>query len=117
MKVLLVEDDPAVREGMVDVLSEVAPVDTATTVEAALQRLQGEGVGLVVADLLMGNGRQGGRQVIDEAKRRNLPVIVCSGLTGADVREALGNSKPDAILAKPFQVEEVVALASRLILK
>lgn len=102
---------------MVDVLEEVAPVETATTVEAALSRLKAKGLGLVVADLHFGRNRMDGVRVIEEAVRQQLPVIVCSGSTNGEVREALGPLKPDAIVMKPFQIDEVLELASRLLRK
>src|SRR4051812_37194963 len=98
MRVLLVEDDPAVREGMTEVLEEVAPVELCTSADAAIARLSVPGLGLVVTDLHIGRSKSDGVRVISEAKKLALPVIVCTGYTGSEVREALGQVTADAIL-------------------
>lgn len=116
LKLLLVEDDPGVREGLVDLLEEVAPVQVATTLEAALKLLERERFGLVFADLNIGPSG-GGVQVARAAVAREVPVVICTGVSRREAEEALGDVKADAILTKPFSIDDALAVTRRLFRK
>jgi CheY-like chemotaxis protein len=116
MKVLLVEDDASLREGMSDVISELAEVRSAGSVDAALEALQQERFELVLTDLRMTGGRgQGGRSIVEAAQRKLQAVVIVSAASEEDLQRALAPLEADAVLAKPFQLEEMMALVERFL--
>ncbi len=116
MKVLVVEDDASLREGMSDVISELAEVRSADSVDSALEALQQERFELVLTDLRMAGGRgQGGRSIVEAAQRRLQAVVLVSAASDEDLQRALAPLEPDAVLAKPFQLEDMMALVERFL--
>lgn len=113
MKLLLVEDDPGVRDGLADVLGEVAQVQVSATVDSALRELSTHQFGLVFADLNIGRGI-GGVQIVREAQRSGVPVVICTGMTRAEAEAALGELRADEIMTKPFSIDDVLTVATRL---
>lgn len=114
MKLLLVEDDAGVREGMSDVLGDLAAVHAADSVPAALALLAAERFDLVVADLNIGEGG-GGRTVLEAARERLAPVAIVSAAAPEDVARQLGPSRPDAVLTKPFGLDDMLAMVERFL--
>jgi DNA-binding response OmpR family regulator len=115
MKVLLVEDDASLREGMSDIISELAEVRSAGLVDSALVALRQERFELVLTDLHLAGTGQGGRSILEAARRQLQPVVIVSAATEEDIQRALRPLEPDAILAKPFQLEEMMALVERFL--
>ncbi len=113
MKVLLVEDDASLREGMSELISEQAEVREAGSVAQALAAMREEVFGLVVTDLRIGETGQGGRIVLEAARKRLQPVAVVSASTSEEVGRVLKPHEPDAVLAKPFQIDEMLELVER----
>jgi len=120
-KVLVVDDDPDVRLFNITVVEEngYTPLE-ATNGEEGMRFIQNEKPDLVILDVLM--PRESGvrlyRQIKTDAKLKNIPVIILSGITeksflrsqkaltefgGAPVPE------PDAYLEKPVEPEELAA--------
>jgi CheY-like chemotaxis protein len=110
MKVLLVEDDAGVREGLCELVSEQADVRDVGSVEAALLALGAEPFELVLTDLRIGGDRLGGRTILEAARARLAPVAIMSASTPEEVERALAPFHADAVLTKPFQLEEVIDL-------
>ena len=117
LKLLLVEDDPGVREGLVDLLEEIAPVQVATTVDGALAELEKQRFGLVFADLNIGAASGGGVLVARSAVAKQTPVVICTGASRREAESALGEVKADAILTKPFSIDDVLSVTQRLFRK
>ena len=115
MKILLVEDDTSLREGMSELISEQAEVREAGSVAQALAAIREEVFGLVVTDLRIGETGQGGRIVLEAARKRLQPVAVVSASTSEEVGRVLNPHEPDAVLAKPFQIDEMVDLVERFL--
>lgn len=115
MKVLLVEDDTSLREGMVELVSEQAEVREAGSVPQALAALREELFGLVLTDLRIGEKGEGGRIILEAARQRLQPVAVVSASTAQEVVRVLRPHEPDAVLAKPFQIEDVFDLVGRFV--
>ncbi|HLM46375.1 MAG TPA: response regulator, partial [Myxococcaceae bacterium] len=113
MKILLVEDDTSLREGMSELISEQAEVREAGSVAQALAAMREELFGLVVTDLRIGQTGEGGRLVLEAARKRLQPVAVVSASTSEEVGRVLNPHEPDAVLAKPFQIDEMVDLVER----
>lgn len=115
MKVLVAEDDASLREGISDVLAELAEVRSASSVDAALAMLQKERFELVLTDLRLKGMGKGGRTILEAARRRLQPVAIVSAATPEDLQMALHPLEADAILAKPFQLEDMMALVERFL--
>jgi CheY-like chemotaxis protein len=115
MKVLLVEDDASLREGMSDIISELAEVRSAGMVDEALASLRQERFELVLTDLRISGTGQGGRSIVEMARRRLQPVVLVSAASEDELQRALQPWEPDAILIKPFQLEDMTALVDRFL--
>jgi len=109
-KILVVEDDPALRRGIVDALA----FSGFTTFEAAdgptgLESAVRSGCDLVLLDLVLPG--MGGLEILSEVRRTRptLPVIVLTAL-GAESDRVKGlNLGADDYVIKPFSVKELLA--------
>lgn len=115
MKVLLVEDDASLREGMSDIISDLAEVRALGLVDSALAVLRQERFDLVLTDLRISGGGQGGRSIVEMARRRLQPVVLVSAAAEEELQRALHPWEPDAVLIKPFQLEDMTALVERFL--
>ncbi|HYO69898.1 MAG TPA: response regulator [Archangium sp.] len=115
MKVLLVEDDASLREGMGELIAEQAEVREAASVVQALEALKEERFSLVVTDLRIGDKGEGGRIILEAARQRLQPVAIVSAATAEEVVKVLRPHEPDAVLAKPFQIEDILDLVERFV--
>ena len=115
MKVLLVEDDSSLREGMVELISEQAEVREAGSVAKALVALREELFSLVITDLRIGETGEGGRIILEAARKRLQPVAIVSAATSEEVGRVLRPHEPDAVLAKPFQIDDMLGLVERFL--
>src|SRR5215467_12470175 len=107
--VLIVDDDPAIRKMLVEVLSlEGYPTETATNGREALDMLAKSGPRLVLLDLLM--PEVDGRGVInqlseDPQERKRHTIILLSAWANL---EAARDLEADGTLAKPFNVNQLL---------
>jgi DNA-binding response OmpR family regulator len=112
--VLVVDDEERIRTLVTRTLTaEGHSVDTAGDGAVALDRLAGEGVDLVLLDLVM--PRCNGLTVLSSLRQRNdaTPVIVLSGVTDIGARvQALEWGAVD-VVAKPFSLAELLARTRR----
>ncbi len=115
MNVLLVEDEPSLREGLTELVSELASPRAASTVQEAVALLDEMPFDLVLADVRIGGDPKGGIKVVKAARERLSPVVVMSALTLGEIQEQLRETPPDSVLLKPFQVEDVLALVERYV--
>lgn len=113
MKLLVVEDDPSLREGMLDLLSELGEVDAVSEAGQAERALGSQRYDLVLSDLRIGADRGGGRRVVGAARTCGVPVAIMSAATPEEIERALVGLAPDAVLAKPFQIGDLEALVAR----
>ena len=81
MKILLVEDDPSLREGMLEALEELAEVHATSSVAGALDALAANRFALVMADLHIGDAQGGGREILIAARERL--EVALTAYTGA----------------------------------
>ena len=114
MKVLLVEDDEGVREGMAELIVERAAVVSVKTVAEALAALAKEDFNVVIADMRLAGVKDGGRQVAERAHGRGAKVILMTGLTQRELDRALGGFVPDMVLNKPFAIDDVMEMLKKL---
>jgi len=110
VRVLLVEDDRQTAEGTMLVLrASRAAVDIAETGEEALDLLQHYEYDIVVLDVMLPDMQ--GYDVLRamRSRRINVPVLVLSGIGGAEARvKALGLGADDFI-TKPIDAQELIA--------
>jgi DNA-binding NtrC family response regulator len=113
-RILVVEDDPHMMEGLVAaVRKEGHDVETACDVSQAFEKLNQETYDLVLTDLKMPGGS--GMQVLEEVKRHSsmIPVIVITAY--GTVEKAVEAMKAGAVdfIQKPFSFEELRAVIGR----
>lgn len=111
--ILVIDDEPLVREAVTDVLEldglrVVAAPDGATGL-AIYQEQQAE-IDLVLLDLSMPG--MNGRQTFEELRQVNpaVPVIVSSGYAKEEASRQFVNYRPAAFCQKPYRAEELTAL-------
>jgi CheY-like chemotaxis protein len=107
--ILIVDDDPAIRKMLVEVLSlEGYPTETAVNGREALDLLARGGARVVLLDLLM--PVMDGRGVITELRlnpmeRARHKVILVSAIANL---EGARDLEPDGVLPKPFTVDQLL---------
>lgn len=108
-KVLVVDDDPVIRDMMVDILDlEGYPIRVARNGLEALQLLRGEENYLVFLDLMMPG--LSGKEVCDildtepHVRKRHV-IVLMSAMDKLEEAQALS---VEAVLPKPFVVEDVI---------
>jgi DNA-binding response OmpR family regulator len=109
-RVVVVEDEPAIRRGVVDALrasgyEAVEAADGQRGLEEAVRR----GVDLVLLDLLL--PRRDGLDVLTEVRRvrPTLPVIILTARGGEDDRVRGLKMGADDYVVKPFSARELLA--------
>jgi CheY-like chemotaxis protein len=116
--ILLVEDDPAIRDSLAECLAiEGYAVESVTNGLEALRRLaRAPRPGLVLADLAM--PVMGGAELLKRLRAdpalSGMPVVL---MTAALPPGEAGVVGADGYLAKPFEIEELFAVVRRLIRK
>jgi CheY-like chemotaxis protein len=108
-KVLVVDDDPVLRDMMVDMLDfEGYPIQVVRNGNEALNILRGEGNFLVFLDLMMPglSGRDVCAILDAEPQVRNRHVIIL--MTAMDKLDEAQSLHVEKIIFKPFVVEDVM---------
>jgi DNA-binding response OmpR family regulator len=115
-KLLVVEDDRALREGLAQALAaEGYRVETATDGRQGLDRLLGEHFDLAILDVAM--PRLGGFDVCREVRKRGflLPILFLT-VRGEEVDRVLGlEIGADDYVTKPFSLRELLARVAALL--
>jgi CheY-like chemotaxis protein len=120
-KVLIVDDDEEIRALLQDMLLEEGhQVDTARDGQEALDRLHREGGWVILLDIMMPNvdGREVIRQLEDNHSLRdkNKVALMSAGGRLAQERQNLTSDVVAALLPKPCDLDDVLAVVSRLAL-
>ena len=108
-KILVVDDDPVIRDMMVDILSlEGYPIEVSRNGSEALVKLHGEENYLVFLDLMMPgiNGKDVCESLNEkpEIRRRHI-IILMSALDNLALAKSLS---VNGVMPKPFAVEDVL---------
>ena len=112
--ILLVEDDPLVRETTVDMLQSLGyRVDTAADLASARQALRGARYDLLFTDILLPEGFTG----LDVAREAGalqpgLPVIFATGYMQAEGAGALHLPEGSTLLQKPYRKSQLARALS-----
>src|SRR5947209_14185763 len=108
--IVVIEDEPAIRRGVVDAL-RASGVDVAEAADGArgLEEAVRLGVDLVLLDLLL--PRRDGLDVLAELRkvRPTLPVIILTARGGEDDRVRGLKMGADDYVVKPFSARELLA--------
>ena len=114
MKILLVEDDDAVRNTLYDVLirREHTVVGMASA-EDALIKLPGD-YNLVISDILLKG--MDGISLLDEVNsmKPRVPVVMITGFGGAEIEERCRKRGAAGFLNKPFSVHRLLSLVEEV---
>jgi DNA-binding response OmpR family regulator len=116
MRVLIVEDDPLVGDGVRRALtSNGFAADLVATAEAARAAIEAETFDLLIADI--GLPRQDGLQLVRVLRSRGelLPILMLTARDGLADRVAALDLGADDYLTKPFQLPELLARCRALI--
>jgi two-component system response regulator MprA len=115
-RILVVEDDPAVRQVLVDSLRfEEYDVREAPDGRAALDVLDGWRPDLILLDLMMPrmDGWQFRAAQLARADARDVPVVIVSAARAIDERRE--ELQPAAVVPKPFDLDQVLDLVEHLV--
>lgn len=118
-KVLIVDDDEEIRTLLQDMLLEEGfHVDTARDGQEALDLLERESGWIILLDIMMPN--VDGREVIrrlqanQALREQNKVALMSAGGRLAQERLHLATDVVEALLPKPFDLDDVLAVVSRL---
>lgn len=113
-KILILDDNQDILNVLQEALvSEGYEVDTLNNSENIIDTVQNHQPDLVLIDYLLSgiNGGEYCHQIKTNASTSHLPVIMMSGYPR--VLESLGDYGSDAILTKPFDLNEVYELIKK----
>jgi CheY-like chemotaxis protein len=110
--VLVVDDEPSIRLlCRVNLELEGYRVVEAGTLEEARQAVAGEPVRVVLLDVHV--GAEDGRAFLREL-RGSHPEIQIALLSGSAAREQIAREEADALVTKPFVLEDLIETVGRL---
>jgi DNA-binding response OmpR family regulator len=102
--VLVVDDEPAIRLlCRVNLELEGFRVVEASSLGQARRELDAQRIVLVLLDMRIGNER--GDSLLNELRGRGIPVVVVTGSAELDAEWA---SRADAVLGKPFAIDDLL---------
>jgi DNA-binding response OmpR family regulator len=116
-KILVVDDEPPLRELVVVTLGDAFLCEEVGDGDTALERLGQNQYDLVMLDVMMPgtNGTDVLRKMREDDELRDIPVIVMSAWQSPqDVASAL-EAGADRFLAKPFRIDELGSMVRGLV--
>ena len=116
-RVLVVDDNADFRNYLVDELSPLYSVITASSGEEALKMLPSAQADLVISDVMMPgmSGVELTHAIKENVDTSHIPVILLTARTSDDVRTESYAQGADAYLTKPFLVEMLLARIRNLL--
>jgi DNA-binding response OmpR family regulator len=116
-KILVVDDEPPLRELVIVTLGPAYACDEAANGDSALERLRETRYDMVMLDVMM-PGRSGIdvlREMRSDKALRDIPVVVMSAWQSPQDVDAVLAAGADGFLAKPFRLEELDSAVSEVI--
>ena len=113
-RILIVEDDNAVRHTMIDLLSEAGyEVEGAQDGKEALEMVQENSFNIVITDLKMPRGD--GLEVLEQVKKidSQIIVIICTGYGTVDTAVKAMKLGAYEYITKPIKLEEMKLVVER----
>ncbi len=117
VEILLVDDEPALRELMKVALGDGYRFLEAGDVDAAFALLRTHVPAVVLLDVMLpgGSGLDVLRAIRADPVVSSARVVIVSAWQSADDRQTALELGADAFLAKPFSVDELVAVVEQLV--
>jgi DNA-binding NtrC family response regulator len=114
-KILVVDDDDAIRDTLFELLSEEYLCQTAETAEKAFARLEADSYDVVLTDISMPG--LSGLELLGHIRQKfpNTPVIMISGIGDQDHAQGLIKLGAFDFLLKPFSLEVVEKSVQRAV--
>jgi signal transduction histidine kinase/AraC-like DNA-binding protein len=116
-KILVVDDDPEIRQYLCDALSKSAKVLTASNGVEALNLLVDSNVDVIVSDVMM--PEMDGLTLIKMIRKNvainHIPIVLLSSKSEIENRVGAWNCGADAFVAKPFNIDELESIIDNLI--
>jgi two-component system, OmpR family, response regulator ResD len=108
-KILVVDDEPPLRELVIVTLGDQYSCDEAVDGDAALERLRKGPYDLVILDVMMPglSGIDVLREMRSDKALKDVPVVVMSAWQSTQDIDAALAAGADGFLPKPFRVEEL----------
>jgi len=115
--VLVIDDEPIVLETFKVIFDNHFKVLTAASGRQALEIISNSSVNLIFLDITIPD--MNGIEVLYKIKEynKNIPVIVVTATEDVDIQLEAKRLGIDDYISKPFDVEEVIALAHKTIKK
>jgi CheY-like chemotaxis protein len=113
-KILVVDDEPAIRDLLVAVLEDEGyRTVAASSAPRALELLSAEQPNLVLMDIMMPemDGREAFRRMEEQPELARIPVVMMSAAYAADRVPG----RVAAFLPKPFDLEQLLATIARVL--
>lgn len=116
-QILIVDDDPVVRDVLYDILSNVGGyrADLAFDGVDGLEKLRRQEYDIIFTDLTM--PRMNGMDFLKETQRMNfgIPVVVITGFSSIDNAVNAMREGAKDFITKPFRIDTVLAVASKIL--
>ncbi len=116
MKILIIEDEPGLREGMRDYLTDAGNIcETASGFYEAIQKIQLYRYDCIILDIMLPGGS--GLQVLEMLKHDKLPdgVLIVSAKNALPDRLSGLKLGADDYLTKPFHLSELLARVEAIV--
>jgi DNA-binding response OmpR family regulator len=115
--ILVVDDEPPLRELVRVGLGDAYEFVEAADIEAAWEEAHSQRPDLVVLDIMLpgGSGLDLLRRFRDDELLADVPVIVLSAWQTGEDEEAARAAGADAFMAKPFAVDELARIVDALL--
>jgi DNA-binding response OmpR family regulator len=109
VKILVVDDEPPLRELVIVTLGDGYACDEVSDGTAALERLRETKYDLVMLDVMMpgSSGIDVLREMRSDDTLRDIPVVVMSAWQSSQDIDAALEAGANGFLAKPFRIEEL----------
>lgn len=114
-RVLVVDDDDAIRDTLYELLSEEYVCQTAETAEKAFARLEADAYDVVLTDISMPG--LSGLELLGHIRQKfpDTPVIIISGISDQEHAHGLIKLGAFDFLLKPFRLEVVEKSVKRAV--
>ncbi len=116
MKILIIEDDNKISEYLAESLhSEMFAVDTASDGETGSYLARVNEYDLIILDIML--PKKDGFEICTEVREsgKTVPILIISAMGTPEEKTKMLNAGADDYLAKPFEIQELVARVRALL--
>jgi len=114
---LIIDDDPDMRNLLVDGMKESYNLIEATNGKEGLEKLQSNDISLIISDIMMPeiDGLEFTRLVKENIEYSHIPLILLTARTDNDTKLESIQTGADAYIEKPFSMNMLYALINNLL--